>query len=121
EAHGRQHGGRHLRPQPRADGLSGGARRDLDDGEAVADGLPVMTDSPSVAVAEAHQPEPRWIETRFGRFRVDERSVLHFAEGLPGFEQNRRFVLLSSDELAPMHLLHAVDGPDASFLAVDPR
>jgi flagellar assembly factor FliW len=74
---------------------------------------------PAVAVAE--QGESRWIETRFGRFRVDEKSVVHFAEGLPGFEQNRRFVVLSSDELEPMHLLYAVDGPPASFLAVDPR
>jgi flagellar assembly factor FliW len=61
------------------------------------------------------------IETRFGTFEVDEKSVLVFAEGLPGFEQNRRFVLLSSDELAPLHVLHAVDGNAASFLAVDPR
>lgn len=80
-----------------------------------------MTDSPIAAATATEPPAVRWIETRFGRFPVDERSVLHFSEGLPGFEQNRRFVLLSSDELAPLHLLHAVDGPDASFLAVDPR
>ena len=61
------------------------------------------------------------IETRFGTFEVDDKSLLVFAEGLPGFEQNRRFVLLSSDELAPLHVLHAVDGSEASFLAVDPR
>jgi flagellar assembly factor FliW len=65
--------------------------------------------------------ESRQIETRFGTFPVDEGSVIEFAEGLPGFEQTRRFVLLSSPELAPLHLLHHVEGPAASFLAVDPR
>lgn len=77
-----------------------------------------MIESP--AMAATAEPE-HWIETRFGRYRFDDKSVVHFAEGLPGFEQNRRFVLLSSDEAAPLHLLHAVDGPPASFLAVDPR
>ena len=63
----------------------------------------------------------RQVETAFGTFAVDDRSVIEFAEGLPGFEQTRRFVLLSSPELAPLHLLHHVEGPAASFLAVDPR
>jgi flagellar assembly factor FliW len=61
------------------------------------------------------------IETRFGTFEVDPANLIAFAEGLPGFEQNRRFVLLSSEELAPLHVLHAVEGPAASFLAIDPR
>ena len=65
--------------------------------------------------------ELRNVDTAFGPFAVDDRSVIEFAEGLPGFEQTRRFVLLSSPELAPLHLLHHVEGPAASFLAVDPR
>ena len=64
---------------------------------------------------------PRQVHTRFGAFDVEPRSVIHFGDGLPGFEQNRRFVLLSSPELAPLHVLHHLDGPAASFLAVDPR
>jgi len=78
-----------------------------------------MTSAPTPAPAAAL--EPRQIETAFGTFPVDERSVIEFAEGLPGFEQTRKFVLLSSPELAPLHLLHHVEGPSASFLAVDPR
>jgi flagellar assembly factor FliW len=76
-----------------------------------------MTSVPASPVAA----EPRRLETPFGVFPVDEASVIHFADGLPGFEQTRRFVLLSSPELSPLHLLHHVDGPPASFLAVDPR
>ena len=47
--------------------------------------------------------------------------MLHFPVGLPGFEQCRRFVVLSSIAMAPVQCLHAVDGPPASFLVVDPR
>jgi flagellar assembly factor FliW len=30
-------------------------------------------------------------------------------------------VVISSDDITPLHCLHAVEGPSASFLAVDPR
>ena len=73
------------------------------------------TQSPETSAAQ------RTVDTAFGTFAVDDRSVIEFAEGLPGFEQTRRFVLLSSPELEPLHLLHHVEGPAASFLAVDPR
>jgi flagellar assembly factor FliW len=61
------------------------------------------------------------VTTRFGKFAVEPPGVIQFAEGLPGFEQNRGFVLLSSRNLVPLRVLHAVDGPPVSFLAVDPR
>jgi flagellar assembly factor FliW len=61
------------------------------------------------------------VTTRFGEFDADPRDMLSFPEGLPGFEQCRRFVLLSSLPMAPLQCLHAVDGPAATFLAIDPR
>ena len=61
------------------------------------------------------------VTTRFGKFGVDPPGVIQFAEGLPGFEQSRAFVLLSSGNLVPLHVLHAVEGPPVSFLVVDPR
>jgi flagellar assembly factor FliW len=72
------------------------------------------------SLAEPLAAVPVDVTTRFGTFTVDPTSVIQFPEGLPGFEQNRRFVLISSEEVAPLHVLHALDG-DASFLAVDPR
>jgi flagellar assembly factor FliW len=47
--------------------------------------------------------------------------VVAFPDGLPGFEQCRRFVVLSSIETAPVQYMHSVEGPAASFLAIDPR
>jgi len=66
-------------------------------------------------------PAGRRVETTFGTFDVAEEDVVQFADGLPGFEQCRRFVMLTSPSIAPLHCLHAIDGPAASFLAVDPR
>jgi flagellar assembly factor FliW len=61
------------------------------------------------------------VKTRFGEFDADPRDVLNFPDGLPGFEQCHRFVVLSSMTMAPLQCLHAVDGPNATFLVVDPR
>jgi flagellar assembly factor FliW len=53
---------------------------------------------------------------------ADDRGtdVITFAKGLPGFEACRRFVLRATDNSA-LQCLSSVEGPDASFLAVDPR
>lgn len=51
---------------------------------------------------------------------IDERDVITFADGLPGFESCRQFVMLSDGE-GPFQQLHSVDGAGASFLAIDPR
>jgi flagellar assembly factor FliW len=49
-----------------------------------------------------------------------ESRVVEFPAGIPGFETCRRFVLITSPELAPLSCLQALDPPEASFLAVDP-
>jgi flagellar assembly factor FliW len=61
------------------------------------------------------------VSTRFGDFDVSTRDILHFPDGIPGFEQCRRFVIVSSDMMGPLQCLHSVDGPAATFLAIDPR
>ena len=61
------------------------------------------------------------VETAFGTFDVSTDEIIAFPAGLPGFEECRRFVVLSSRELAPFQSLQSVEGPSASFLAVDPR
>lgn len=67
-------------------------------------------------------PEGAWrVETAFGTFEVAADEVITFPAGLPGFEECRRFVVLSSRELDPFQCLQSVEGPSASFLAVDPR
>jgi len=79
---------------------------------------------------------PTRVETGFGVFTVRPEEILTFPTGLPGFETCRRFVLLSSEQLAPLQLLHAMDGAPGqaaaaggasasggrvSFAVIDPR
>lgn len=66
-------------------------------------------------------PERISLTTRFGEFEADARTLLSFPSGLPGFEQCHRFVLLSSTAGAPLQVLMSIDGPPASFLALEPR
>ena len=61
------------------------------------------------------------LDTAFGTFEVAPADVVSFPAGLPGFEECREFVVLSSRELEPFKCLQSVEGPSASFLALDPR
>lgn len=48
-------------------------------------------------------------------------TAVTIVDGLPGFEQCRRFVVISSPDLAPLARLQGLDEPAPSFLALDPR
>jgi flagellar assembly factor FliW len=52
---------------------------------------------------------------------VKQQHVVNFPAGLPGFEECRSFVLMATDDDAPLHYLTSVDGPGATFLVIDPR
>ena len=61
------------------------------------------------------------VRSRFATIKVNPRDVLLFPDGLPGYETTREFVLLDVPEQAPLKVLHAVNGPETSFLVVDPK
>jgi flagellar assembly factor FliW len=48
-------------------------------------------------------------------------ETVTFPNGIPGFEACRRWVVLAAEEQTPLRRLHAVEGGEASFLALDPR
>jgi flagellar assembly factor FliW len=48
-------------------------------------------------------------------------DVVCLPDGLPGFPHCRRFVIVSSDDLAPLIGLQGLDEDRPSFLAIDPR
>lgn len=48
-------------------------------------------------------------------------GVVTFADGLPGFESSRRYVLVVSPELAPFTLIQGIDPEGPSFVGIDPR
>ncbi len=48
-------------------------------------------------------------------------GVVYLPDGVPGFPHCHRFVVASSDELAPLTCLQGLDEDRPSFLAIDPR
>ena len=78
--------------------------------------------TPGYAVpGDARIGSPVSVATSFGTFDVDEADVLTFPQGVPGFEDCRRFVLLASPAIAPLQCLQAVGERQPSFVAIDPR
>ena len=57
---------------------------------------------------------------RFGVLEIEEDQVIIFPEGLPGFPEQRRFVLLDLQQGSPLKFLQSVDDPDLSFLVAEP-
>ena len=52
---------------------------------------------------------------------IPSRDVIRFPDGLPGFEACHGFVLLAAGDGVPVQRLESVEGPEARFLAIDPR
>ncbi len=69
----------------------------------------------------SESPDLTSIETRFGHFAGNPRDVVTLVEGLPGFEDCRRFLLLSSPSLEPLVCVQGLDDERPAFLAIDPR
>ena len=57
---------------------------------------------------------------RFGDLTVDEKSIVHFAQGIPAFEDEHDFVLIPYDEESPYLFLQSCTTPDLAFLMTDP-
>ena len=57
---------------------------------------------------------------RFGDLTIDEKSIVHFAQGIPAFEDEHDFVLIPYDEESPYLFLQSCTTPDLAFLMTDP-
>jgi flagellar assembly factor FliW len=58
--------------------------------------------------------------TRFGRLEIAIDRIIHFPNGLPGFERLRRFILVPEKDLPEFLWLQAVDAPEVALLVTDP-
>lgn len=57
---------------------------------------------------------------RFGDFEVEEKSIVHFAQGIPAFEDEHEFVLIPYDAESPYLFLQSCQTPDLAFLMTMP-
>lgn len=58
--------------------------------------------------------------TRFGDIEVREEKLLHFPNGLPGFQNERKFAFLPNGEYSPFAFLQSATDPDLTFVIVNP-
>jgi flagellar assembly factor FliW len=57
----------------------------------------------------------------FGQIEVQESNILTFADGIPGFEASKRFVLINStNDESPFKWLQSSDEPQIAFAVVNP-
>ena len=62
----------------------------------------------------------KFATTRFGEIEVDEAKILHLPEGIIGFPDFTRAVLLDHQPNSPFRWLQAVDRPELAFVVIDP-
>jgi len=64
--------------------------------------------------------EMRLDTKHFGVIEIEEEGIIDFPEGLPGFEDVKKYILICKDEGSPFKWLQSVDQPKLAFAVVDP-
>lgn len=59
--------------------------------------------------------------TRFGDIEFDSSNIIHFPEGLIGFEELRNFVVMPNRQEGPLFWIQSVEDKDVAFLLTDPQ
>jgi flagellar assembly factor FliW len=57
-----------------------------------------------------------FVTRRFGEIHIDDRDVIQFPAGLPGFESHTRFTLIAPQAASPLLFLQSLDSPELCFL-----
>ncbi|MZP29475.1 flagellar assembly protein FliW [Heliobacterium undosum] len=58
--------------------------------------------------------------SRFGTVEFHPEDVIRFEKGLPGFEKEKRFILIPYEEKGPFFFLRSLDNPELEFFTGDP-
>lgn len=58
--------------------------------------------------------------TRLGEVQVEETGIYTFEQGIPGFEELRRFALIDIEPESPFRLLQSIEDQEISFIVVNP-
>lgn len=56
----------------------------------------------------------------FGEIEIDEKSILNFEEGIPGLEDNHRFVMLDVDSKTSIKCLQSIDNSTLCLIITSP-
>ena len=58
--------------------------------------------------------------TRFGEIVINDESIIHFPEGLPGFNNLLRFTIIRCDQTDPIQWLQSIEDADVSLPIINP-
>lgn len=56
--------------------------------------------------------------TNFGQVEYEESAIIEFPAGLPAFEDERRFLLIETPEVAPVRFMQSLARPDLVFITL---
>lgn len=57
---------------------------------------------------------------RFGDLTVEEQDIITMIGGLPGFDDNTKYVLLDHDEKSPYKWLQSLENSELAFVVMEP-
>jgi flagellar assembly factor FliW len=58
---------------------------------------------------------------KFGDIEFEESAVITFTEGVLGFADDKRYILMNADESSPFKWLQSIDNTSLAFLLIDPN
>lgn len=61
------------------------------------------------------------LKTKYhGIIEYDEKDIIKFGKGLPGFEELKKFIITPIEKDSPFYVLHSIDDEKTSFTVVSP-
>ncbi|HTY37979.1 MAG TPA: flagellar assembly protein FliW [Bacteroidota bacterium] len=62
----------------------------------------------------------KFTNRQFGELEFDEKYVVVFQDGILGFEEYKKFLIVNDEDSEPFRWLVSLEDPDLSFAMVDP-
>lgn len=61
------------------------------------------------------------IDTKFsGQIEINDKDIIYFEDGLLGFEDVKKYVVININEAPPFMCLQSVEGSSAAFIIINP-
>lgn len=57
----------------------------------------------------------------FGKVDIDEDKIIEFPEGIPGFKEEKEFVLLPLEKDSLFVIMQSVSNQDLAFITIEPK
>lgn len=57
----------------------------------------------------------------FGEIEVDEKNIINFCDGIPGFDDFKKYIIIQNPEKdVPFNWLQSIDNTDLAFVIINP-